>query len=342
MKRLLSLPLLIVAFLLAAAGLAAAAGPEIGPFSTSGYTTNLVPAAPIPGLPSVVPSDFAFLPSGQIKFRITAQGGPAVDDDNFCMATYLAPCNLVCLGLTGKVCGTDGYFAGGSFRFEEWGVVDATFSGANFGKLQISTAEGDADLLFGGQVGAAIVQGSFRVEDGSGAYVQNEQDEGIYTGNAGFVFGVGYAPRSFVPCLGGICPNRCAVFGATAPDLSNGDLRWVIENEGEKTLTLNSLIVNWPQANGALTKVKLGSKTLSQIAVAYPSLVPGVPGQFAVLKFGWLSRPRDRQIGANSQQVLKLEFANTAISQTPSDYTLTAGFAEGCAVPFAAFPPPAP
>lgn len=343
MKRPLLLPLLVVVLLLLAAGLSTAAGPEIEPFATTGYTTNLVPAPPIPGFPPVIPSDFAFLPSGQIKFHISAQGGPAVDDDAFCTTVYGAPCNLVCLGFTGKTCGTDGYFDGGSFTFEEWGVVDPTFSGANYGSLHITTSEGDADLRFGGQASGGVVAGSFLVDKASGAYKHDKKEEGVYTGGAGFVFNVDYTPRSFIPCPGGICPDRCAVFGAAEPKLKKDDLKWKIENEGEKTLTLDSLIVNWPEANGAITKVKLGGKTLYETPVGNPSLLPGVPGLFAMLGGSWLGELGDRQIDADKHADLKLEFENTDISEEPSDYTITVGFAEGCSVPFAAFPaPPAP
>ncbi len=344
MKRLLPLPLLIVAFLLIATGLATAAGPTLEPFSTTGYTTNLVPAPPIPGFPPLIPSEFQFLPSGQVKFHIAAQGGPAVDNDALCTALYGAPCNLVCLGFTGQACGTGGYFAGGSFHFDEWGVVNpATFGGANFGNLKISTDEGQADMRFGGlaipTLAGPVAQGSFLVDKASGAYKHDKKEEGIYTGGAGFIFNVGYTPLSFTPCPDGVCPDRCAVFGAE-PKLKKEDMHWKIENEGEKTLTISSITVSWPEADGPITKVKLGGKTLYETPVSNPSVVPGTPGLFAVINTGWLGEMKDRQIDANKDAELKLEFANKGISDAASDYTLLVEFAEGCAVPFAAFPPP--
>ncbi len=347
MKRLLPLPLLIVAFLLLAAGLATAAGPEIEPFSTTGYTTNLVPAPPIPGFPPLIPSEFQFLPSGQVKFHIAAQGGPAVDDDLFCTALYGAPCQAVCFGFTGQACGTGGYFAGGSFQFDEWGVVDpATFGGANFGKLKITTGQGQADLRFSGQaiptLSGPVAQGSFLVEKGTGAYKHDKKEEGTYSGGAGFVFTVDYAPLAFTPCPGGICPDRCAVFGAAEPKLKKDDLKWKIENEGETALTVSRITVNWPEANGSITKVKLGSKTLYDQPLGSSSVITGVLGLFTVIDGGWLGAEADRQIGADKHADLQLEFANKEISEEASDYTLVVEFAEGCAVPFAAFPPPAP
>lgn len=345
MKKALLLPSLVIALLLLAAGLAAAAGPEIEPFTTSGYTTNLVPAPPNLGFPPLIPSEFQFLPSGHVKFHINAQGGPAVDDDALCTALYTAPCNLVCLGFTGKACGTDGYFAGGSFQFDEWGVVDPlTFGGANFGKLRISTDAGNADLHFGGQavptMSGPVAQGSFLVEKASGAYKHDKKEEGTYSGGAGFVFTVDYAPLAFTPCPGGVCPDRCAAFGVAEPKLNKHDLKWKIENEGEQTLTISRIIANWPEANGAITKVKLGGKTLYDTPVSNPSLIPGVPGLFAVIDAGWLGEMKDRQIGSEKHAELKLEFANKDISEQASDYTITVDFAEGCAVPFAAFPTP--
>lgn len=347
MRRLLLLPVLLLAFLLMVS-LATAAGPEIEPFSTTGYTTNLVPAPPIPGFPPLIPSEFEFLPSGQVKFHISAQGGPIVDNDAQCMALYGANCQAVCYGFTGQACGTGGYFAGGSFSFEEWGVVDPnTFGGANFGNLAISTGLGQAELRFGGQaiptLSGPVAQGSFQVVKGTDAYKHDKKEEGTYTGGAGFVFTVDYAPLSFIPCPGGVCPNRCAVFGAAEPKLKKDELKWTIENEGEKALTISSITVNWPEANGAITKMKLGGKTLYDQPLGQPSMIPGVPGLFTVLNSGWLGHEKDRQIGADKQEELKIEFANQGSNGAASDYTLVVEFAEGCAVPFAAFaPPPGP
>lgn len=348
MKTLPSLLLAVVMLLLLTAA-TTAAGPMLEPFSTTGYTTNLVPAPPIPGFPPLlIPSEFQFLPSGHVKFHIAAQGGPAVDNDALCTALYGAPCNLVCLGFTGQTCGTGGYFAGGSFHFDEWGVVNpTTFGGANFGNLAISTSEGQADMRFGGQaiptVAGPVAKGSFLVDKASGAYKHDKKEEGTYIGGAGFIFSVAYTPLLFTPCPDGVCPDRCAAFGATEPKLKKEELKWKIENEGEKALTISSITVNWPQANGALTKVKLGGKTLYQTPVSNPSVAPGVPGLFAVIDGDWLGELKDRQIDAEKHDDLKLEFANKDISEEPSDYTIMVEFAEGCAVPFAAFStPPAP
>ena len=52
---------------------------------------------------------------------------------------------------------------------------------------------------------------------------------------------------------------------------------------------------------------------------------------------GWLGDVKDRQIGAGKQRDLWLEFGGN-ISAPRSDYTILVEFAEGCAVPFVAFP----
>ena len=52
---------------------------------------------------------------------------------------------------------------------------------------------------------------------------------------------------------------------------------------------------------------------------------------------GWLGDIKHRQIGAGKQRDLWLEFGGN-ISAPRSDYTILVEFAEGCAVPFVAFP----
>ncbi|MCS7040381.1 MAG: hypothetical protein RMN24_12505 [Anaerolineae bacterium] len=337
MRRLPLILAVVVLFVVTA--VAAASGPSLTPFSTTGYTTNLVPAPPIPGFPPLIPSEFQLVPSGHVKFHISAQGGPAVDNDAVCQALYGFPCQMVCLGFTGRPCGTDGYFAGGSFQFEEWGVADpTTFAGANHGLMQVMTPVGTATMRFGGRaiptLSGPIVQGSFQVLTTSPAYTPIKKEEGTYTGGAGYIFTVDYTPLS---CPGGVCPDRCAAFGGPLK-LQNKQLKWTLENEGEKKLTLSRLIVNWPEGNGALTEVRLGGKKLYDQPVGQPSVVPGVPGLFAVIDSGWLGSPADRQIGADKKAELRLEFANNGIGQAPADYTLLVEFAEGCVASFAAFP----
>lgn len=84
--------------------------------------------------------------------------------------------------------------------------------------------------------------------------------------------------------------------------------------------------------------MKLGGKTLYDQPQGSTSLI--APGLFATINTGWLGAEKDRQIGADKHEDLQLEFANKEISEEASDYTLVVEFAEGCAVPFAAFPPP--
>jgi hypothetical protein len=332
-------PILAVFVLFVVITVAAASGPTLTPFTTTGYTTNLVPAPPLPGFPPLIPSEFQLVPSGHVKFHISAQGGPAVDNDAVCQALYGLPCQSLCLAFTGRPCGTDGYFANGSFRFEEWGVADpTTFAGANHGLMEVLTAGGTATMRFGGRAiptpSGPIVAGSFQVLTASPAYHAVRQAEGTYTGGAGYIFTVDYTPLA---CPGGMCPDRCAVFGETL-NLQNKKLKWRLQNEAEKPVTLSRLIVNWPEANGLLTQVKWGGKTLYNQPVGYPSVVPGVPGLFAVIDSGWQGSPSDRRIGADKTVQVELEFAQHGIGQNQADYTLLVEFAEGCATAFDAFP----
>ncbi|NOX60654.1 MAG: hypothetical protein GXP42_01695 [Chloroflexi bacterium] len=320
--------LFIMAALLLFSGVVLASQSEMEPFSTTGYTTNLVPPpVPIPGLPPLVPSDFEFLPSGHIKFRIEAQGGPAVDDDALCLALYGAPCQSLCIGYTGRGCGAAGYFDG-SFTFEEWGLVDQTFAGVNYGDITMITANGQAQVQFSGQASAAgIVTGSFKADDGDGAY-DDLEGEGTYVGNAGYIFTVDYTPCGGPG--GPACPvDRCAVFGDELK-LKKKRIEWEFENEGERTLTLSSITINWPASNGPITKVKLDGKTISD------DILP--PPWTTIDLSNWSGKLKDIQVKADEDAKLKFEFLRKPISQAPSDYTIEVKFAEGCATAFVAFP----
>ena len=322
MKRLLPLFCILVILIVSAAGVASADKPLPGNFSTTGYTTNLVPT---PVSESSLPTEFdwlAFPTYPYAKFHIKAQGGPAVDSDAQCTAIYGYPCSVVCR-LVGSPCGAAGDLIG-SFTFDEWGVVDLTTnSGANHGLQAITTSDGVAKMRFSGNASPAGVSGSFTFLKGSGDY-HNLKGEGTYAGIGAFVFKVDYQS------CGGKgnpeCPvNRCAVFGDDLK-IQNDKTRWRIANEGEATITLNSLFVYWPSGNGALEKVKLGGKTLWSGSQAAPAVELSLSGDV-----------NDREIRAGKSGELTLEFANKKISNEPSDYTILAKFAEGCAVPFAAF-----
>ncbi|RME84243.1 MAG: hypothetical protein D6775_06030, partial [Caldilineae bacterium] len=102
--------ILVVLFLFA--GVASASSSSLPAFTITGYTTFY---------------EFNVLPNGHVQFHLTAQGGPAVDNDAICQAIYGAPCQAVCWGVVGQACGVswDGESLGDSFMFEEWGVVES-------------------------------------------------------------------------------------------------------------------------------------------------------------------------------------------------------------------------
>lgn len=335
--------LLIVIVFVAVSGLATAAPPPLGPFSTTGYTLNLVS---IPGYPFPIPDKFEILPSGYTKFQITAQGGPNLDltNDAQCTALYGAPCNIVCLAATGQACGAAGFFqspglVNGDFTFTEWGLADPSFNGANHGDLKINTAGGQVDIRFGGVATFDSVSGSFDVTDATGDY-KGIKEEGVYTGDAGYVFTVDYSPLAFTPCSDGNCPqNRCAIFGEQVK-LHKDDLKWKIENEGEESVTISNILVNWPEGNGKIEKIKLGGKEIFKGEVGLSSAVPYVPGLYGVFPApSWQGEERDRQIDKNKKEELKIEFGGEDVSENPWDYTILVSFSNGCAVPFVAFAP---
>ncbi len=304
--------------LLACVSIASAAGPELGGFATTGYTTyaNIEP-----------------LPNGYLKFHIAAQGEPGGANDAFCQAAYGVPCDYVCLGFTGKPCGVDGALAGGAFTFSEWGLGDPlSLAGFNHGLLTITTGADTANLRFGGEAAeTAGVAGSFMFLDGSGEY-KKLKGGGVYSGNAGYVFTVDYTPcggKGEEPCPA----NRCAVFGDDLA-IKKDKIEWQISNEGEAVITASQVDLVWPVASGPITRVKLGGKTIYEGALNPPTATIDLST--------WIGKDKELQIGAGQKnEKLTLEFAKQSadISPNPWDYTILVKFAEGCGVPFVAFAP---
>jgi hypothetical protein len=279
--------------------------------------------------PFPVPSEIEFLPSGYVKFHIQAQGGPAFDDDALCVSLYGVPCEVLCAS-AGGACGVSGFFEG-SFSFDEWGVVDPTFAGANDGLLTITTSGGTANARFGGQAGADSVSGSFQFLGGSGD-LRKLRGIGTYAGNAGYVFNVDYTPcgQPGQPA----CPaTLCAAQGEDLK-LLRPKAMWTLGNYGNQTVRLDRLLLHWPEQNGALTGVRLGGKPLA----AGPLGGPPVNGYYWVDLDLSNVPDSDREIRGGKSSKLMLDFENMGIGQAPADYTFLAQFTEGCAAIHAAFP----
>ena len=318
----------VLIVLLAFSGLAAAAGPEPGPFSTTGYTTNLVSSGLPDPYPPVVPSEFEFLPNGYTKFHIRAQGEPGGANDAFCLAVYGAMCDAVCSGFTGNTCGTAGFFPNGSFTFDEWGLVDANYAGYNHGLMNITTDDGQAEVRFGGSADYFGVTGGFAFLDGTKKY-SKLKGQGVYDGGAGYVFTVNYDP-----CGGKdqpACPaDTCAVFGGDLK-IKKDKVEWEINNEGKKDITTSQVDLFWPVAAGPITEVKLGGKKISAGPLNPPAATIDLSG--------WTGKDKDLRIVKKGEK-LEIKFAKDAdISPNPWDYTILVQFAEGCGVPFVAFAP---
>jgi hypothetical protein len=323
-----SLIALTVALLLLTTLSAGASAPAPGPFSTTGYTTNLVI---IPGYPSPLPTEYASLPGGYAKFHIRAQGGPAYADDLLCQTFYppVTKCEELCAPFD-ETCGAHGDFEGGSFAFDEWAIVDETFAGVNEGLLTVSTGSGSTDMHFGGTAGAGAVGGGFEILGGSGGY-KKLAGGGTYAGNAGYVFKVAY-----IPCGGDgqpACPtSSCTERGGTLK-LKNAKATWELVNGGEQPVVLQSLLLFWPEANGALTSVSLGGKTLAEGPFDEESQDDGVRW----VQLNLTGQAQDREIRGGKKSTLTLEFERKGIGDQPADYTFQAGFGEGCSAIHVAF-----
>ena len=368
MRKSASIVVALTLFLVVAT-VAVASGPPPQPsFSTTGYTTNLVPTGDLT-LP-LIPTEFEPVPSGHVKFHISAQGGPQVQDDALCKSLYDElyflevgkplpaenTCQALCKGFTGYACGTTGLFEDGSFIFEEWGLFyppSTTTSqgnsvGANYGDLTVVSEQVSASFRFGGQAfqdpasSEQTVLGSFLSTDRSyrhGRY----QGQGTYSGDAGYVFTVDYEfcdpwdgdggdkdGRGSTDGGSSPCPlDRCAVFGSDL-DLKNGKAVWRILNQGKDDLTISSITINWPAQNGQLTRIKLGGKNIY--------LQPQNPPYVIIDETDWIGNADDREIRAGKTKALRFDFEAKGISTQPSEYTVLVQFAQGCAVPFVAFP----
>ena len=304
--------------LLVSATVAAAASAPPDSFSTTGYTTNF---------------EFAVLPSGLAQFRIQARGGPAYNDDSLCAglsAGVFTSCNALCKAETGEYCGVNGYFEG-SFAFDEVGIGDpATLAGANVGLMTISTGVGSADLYFGGLAADGSVSGDFAFLGGTKDY-RRLQGIGSYAGDADLVFTVAYTPcgHPSQPCLAEPCVARGEDLKLLRPKAM-----WTLGNYGQQTLRLESLLLHWPEQNGALTGVRLGGKLL-----AAGSLEVQLEDGYYWVDMDLSELPaRDREIRAGKSSKLMLDFENMGIGQTPADYTFLARFEEGCSAIHVAFP----
>lgn len=316
-----SIALALLALLVSVAAASGASAPA-QPFSTTGYTVNL---ASIPEYPFLVPTEYAFLPSGYAKFHIQARGGPAFQDDALCQSLYGAPCNTLCSDF-GASCGVEGWL-NGSFTFDERGIIvdPLTGVGANDGRLTVSTNIGAANVRFGGLAAGASVQGSFEFLGGSGDY-RKLGGIGSYAGNAGYTFKVDYTPCG-QPGQPACAANLCATAGEEL-NLLRPKAMWTLANYGPQTVTLETLLLHWPEQNGALTSVRLGGRVLAAGRWDAPwveldlSTVPAA----------------DREIRSGKNSKLMLDFANMGIGQAPADYTFLAEFAQGCSAIHVAFP----
>jgi hypothetical protein len=305
--------------LLLLAGTASAAGGLPGPFSTTGYTTNLVLVEPPEEEPYVAPSDAQPLPGGMMKFHMAAEGGgePTVDDE-YCQLFFGAPCQVVCDALSG--CGVGGSIQG-TFKFDEWGLHDfLTFAGPNHGYMTITSDGGQANMHFAGYSAAGTVNGTFVTLDGTGEF-EDLDAQGTYTGNAGFVFTVLYQPST--------SPSDplCHVIGHDLK-ANKKEVKWELTNHGD-SVTISSIMIVWPEGNGRLKKIELDGKIYD---------LPLDP-PLAVVDSGWKFGPGSRRIGKDETKEMTFEFLHNA-SAEPSDYTIVVDFAEGCPALAVAFQPP--
>ncbi|MEK9139024.1 MAG: hypothetical protein AAB393_18045, partial [Bacteroidota bacterium] len=106
------------------------------------------------------------------------------------------------------------------------------------------------------------------------------------------------------------------------------DVRLSLTNKGACPVTISSISISWPAANGKLKEVELDGHEIFDHDRMPTS---------TVINSGWKGSASKRTIKAGHTEVLEFEFDKTA-STKASLYTIQVQFAEGCTVKYPAGP----
>ena len=132
--------------------------------------------------------------------------------------------------------------------------------------------------------------------------------------------GGGHGPAS-MSGPAGIDPDApCAVVGSGTLDITGKKVRWKLTDLADVGATITRISIVWPAANGALEKIKSGSREILKQTLAPSS---------AFIESGWRGSERDRQIKPGKSLTLSFEFAASA-QEIEAGYSIQVDFAEDC------------
>ena len=115
-------------------------------------------------------------------------------------------------------------------------------------------------------------------------------------------------------------PSGCIV-GSGEVKIGDNEVEWQLFNNGDHTVTIQSISISWPSALSTLRKVKLDGDTIFEEGRTPPSATIDA----------FIDALDKRQIQADDDSWLKFEFRRKA-STSQGDYTITVNFEEGCSV----------
>ena len=117
----------------------------------------------------------------------------------------------------------------------------------------------------------------------------------------------------------------CELVGDDTLSFDKKKARWVLYNvSAAESVTLDSLAMSWPKANGTLKKIKLAGKEIFKLEQQAPS---------ASISSDWAGNVGDRTIPADGSAVLELEFKSDADTDSAL-YALAAHSSGGCPAEF--------
>ncbi len=119
-------------------------------------------------------------------------------------------------------------------------------------------------------------------------------------------------------------PSSCAAVVEQYVDIGGQEAKWYVANTTNATITLSSISVGWPAANGDLIEIKLGgAKIYDQV----------LPPSTATVDSGWLAAVDKREIDPGQALELRLKWQNGA-GVDAAAYTLDVATVEGHSAQF--------
>ena len=119
-----------------------------------------------------------------------------------------------------------------------------------------------------------------------------------------------------------LCPlNACAPQPAAELEFKGREVKWKVTNGGDLPLTIERVMITWPEANGDLDELKRDGDTYHKGNFAPTS---------ATIDSGWEGNESKRTIKAGDTDTLKFKFKKNA--SWSGEYTIVVEFTSGCSI----------